>query len=71
MFYYLLIIYLLIVIQALFIIISKSPVVCVLLLISIFLLSGMCFIILGAEFLGILLLIVYVGAVSILFLFVV
>lgn len=68
---YLILIYLLIVSQGILILISKNSVICVLWLIGIFLLSAICFIIVGAEFLGILLLIVYVGAVSILFLFVV
>lgn len=71
MFNYLILIYLLIVIQGILIIVSKNPVISVLLLIGIFLLSSLCFIMVGAEFLGILLIIVYVGAVSILFLFVV
>ena len=58
-------------IQGFLIIFSTNPVVSVLWLISIFLLSVLCFLLLGAEFFGILILIVYVGAVSILFLFVI
>jgi NADH-quinone oxidoreductase subunit J len=50
---------------------SKNSVTSVLFLISIYLLTSIFFLILGAEFLAILLLIVYVGAVSILFIFVV
>jgi len=53
------------------VIISKNPVQSVFFLIVIFLLTTVLFILLGAEFLAIAVLIIYVGAISILFLFVV
>jgi len=62
---------LLIIIQGLLVILSKNSVTSVLYLIGIYICTSICFLILGAEFLAILLVIVYVGAVSILFIFVV
>jgi NADH-quinone oxidoreductase subunit J len=53
------------------IIISKNAITSVLYLISVFLLSSLCFLLLGAEFLSVLLIIIYIGAISILFLFVI
>jgi NADH-quinone oxidoreductase subunit J len=50
---------------------TKNPVYAVLLLIATFFASSGIFIMLGAEFLAMLLIIVYVGAVAVLFLFVV
>ena len=50
---------------------TPNPVQSILFLILCFIFCSFLFVILGAEFLGILLLIVYVGAISILFLFVV
>jgi NADH-quinone oxidoreductase subunit J len=62
---------LLLVTSALFVIIAKNPVHSVLGLIMCFVVSAGLFIITGAEFLSMLLIIVYVGAVAVLFLFVV
>ena len=53
------------------VILARNPVQSVLFLILVFLLVAFIFMLLGAEFLAILLIIVYVGAISILFLFVV
>lgn len=52
------------------VIISKNPVVSVLFLISLFLLVSVYLIIVGVQFVGISYLLVYIGAVSILFLFI-
>ena len=54
-----------------FVIFSKTPVNSVLFLVLAFLNSTFLFILIGAEFVGIILAIVYIGAVAILFLFVV
>jgi NADH-quinone oxidoreductase subunit J len=54
-----------------FVILVKNPVVSVLFLIMVFFCSVLILIFLKAEFLGLLMLIVYVGAISILFLFVI
>ena len=54
-----------------FVILSKNPVNSVLFLVLAFLNSTFLFILIGAEFVGIILAIVYIGAVAILFLFVV
>ena len=54
-----------------FVIFSKNPVNSVLFLVLAFLNSTFLFILIGAEFVGIILAIVYIGAVAILFLFVV
>lgn len=53
------------------IIISKNAITSVLYLICVFLLSALCFLLMGAEFLSVLLVIIYIGAISILFLFVI
>lgn len=50
---------------------SKNPVTSVLYLINVFVLSSLSLLLLGAEFLSILIIIIYVGAISILFLFVI
>ena len=50
---------------------SKNPVYCVLYLILAFINSAILFLFLNAEFLAMLLIVVYVGAVAVLFLFVV
>jgi len=55
----------------LFVVVSKNPVHSVLWLILAFLSSAGMFVLLGAEFVAMLLVIVYVGAVAVLFLFVV
>jgi NADH-quinone oxidoreductase subunit J len=55
----------------LFVVISKNPVHSVLWLILAFLSSAGLFVLLGAEFVAMLMIIVYVGAVAVLFLFVV
>jgi NADH-quinone oxidoreductase subunit J len=49
---------------------SANAVYAILFLIGIFLITGFLFILLGAEYLGLVLMIVYVGAIAILFLFV-
>lgn len=53
------------------IIISKNPIQSVFFLILIFLMTTIIFVLVGAEFLAIAVLIIYVGAIAILFLFVV
>jgi NADH-quinone oxidoreductase subunit J len=60
-----------VVMAGLFVVVSKNPVHSVLWLILAFLSSAGLFVLLGAEFLAMLLIIVYVGAVAVLFLFVV
>jgi NADH-quinone oxidoreductase subunit J len=50
---------------------SKNPIQAVLFLILSFLLTALIFLLIGAEFLALLMIIVYVGAISILFLFIV
>jgi len=59
------------VLSGLFVVISRNPVHSVLWLILAFLSSAGLFVLLGAEFVALLLVIVYVGAVAVLFLFVV
>lgn len=61
----------LIIISALLVILSKNPMHSVLSLVLTFVFSSIIMIKLGVEFLGLLFLIVYVGAIAILFLFVV
>src|SRR5690554_6568629 len=56
---------------ALFVVLARNPVHSVLWLILAFLSSAGLFVVLGAEFVAMLLIIVYVGAVAVLFLFVV
>ncbi|MEM6832966.1 MAG: NADH-quinone oxidoreductase subunit J [Pseudomonadota bacterium] len=53
------------------VVLSKNPVHCVLYLILAFFSTGGLFVLMGAEFLAMILVIVYVGAVAVLFLFVV
>ncbi|MDF1871368.1 NADH-quinone oxidoreductase subunit J [Vannielia sp.] len=60
-----------VVVSGLFVVISRNPVHSVLWLILAFLSSAGLFVLLGAEFVAMLLVIVYVGAVAVLFLFVV
>ena len=57
--------------SALFVVLSRNPVHSVLWLILTFFGSSGLFILLGAEFLALILMIVYVGAVAVLFMFVV
>ncbi|MGL4309370.1 MAG: NADH-quinone oxidoreductase subunit J [Paracoccaceae bacterium] len=59
------------VVAGLFVVVSKNPVHSVLWLILAFLSSAGLFVLMGAEFVAMLLVIVYVGAVAVLFLFVV
>lgn len=59
------------VISALMVVIVKNPVYSVLCLIAAFFNAAGLFVLLGAEFIGMLIVIVYVGAVAVLFLFVV
>lgn len=60
--------FVLIIISSIFVVTSKNPIHSVLFLILCFIFVSTIFIILGAEFMALLLLIVYVGAISILFL---
>lgn len=59
------------VLSALFVVIARNPVRSVMWLILTFFTSAALFVLLGAEFLAMLLVLVYVGAVAVLFLFVV
>jgi NADH-quinone oxidoreductase subunit J len=59
------------VVSALLVVVSKNPVHSVLFLILTFFTAAGLFVLLGAEFLAMLLVVVYVGAVAVLFLFVV
>lgn len=61
----------LILISALGVILSKNIVQSVLYLILVFFLCSLLFIYLGADFIGLIILIVYIGAIAVLFLFVV
>jgi len=60
-----------VVFSAIMVIISRNTVYSVFFLISVFVSTSILFIMIGAEFLGMIMLIVYVGAVAVLFLFVV
>jgi NADH-quinone oxidoreductase subunit J len=62
---------LLIIISSLCVILSSNIIQSVLYLILVFLLSSILFIYLGADFIGLIILIVYIGAIAVLFLFVV
>ncbi len=62
---------LIIIIAAFSVIFSKNIIQSVLYLILVFLLSSVLFIYLGADFIGLIILIVYIGAISVLFLFIV
>lgn len=68
---YLLIICLLFIFIGLFVILTNNPIHSILALVLIFCLSSCLALSLGVEFLALLILIVYVGAISVLFLFVV
>jgi NADH-quinone oxidoreductase subunit J len=59
------------VVSALMVVLAKNPVHSVLFLITVFFSAAGLFVLLGAEFLALLLVVVYVGAVAVLFLFVV
>lgn len=61
----------LIIISSLLIIISKNSITSVLYLICVYILSALTLLLLGAEFLSVLIVIIYIGAISILFLFVI
>jgi len=67
----LLFLFLLILAAALLVITSRNTVTSVLYLILVFLLCSLLFIYLGADFIGLILLIVYIGAIAVLFSFVV
>lgn len=69
--FYLLIMFLLFVFIGLFVILTNNPIHSILALVLIFCLSSCLALSLGVEFLALLILIVYVGAISVLFLFVV
>lgn len=60
-----------IIMQSILIFFTNNPIVAILCLISVYILTSIYFFILGAEFIAIVLIIVYVGAISILFIFVV
>jgi NADH-quinone oxidoreductase subunit J len=60
-----------IILSSLLVVISNNSITSVLYLICVYVLSSLCFLLLGAEFLAILIIIVYIGAISILFLFVI
>lgn len=60
-----------IIILSFFVIVTKNPITSVLFLIGVYILTSFLFMILGAEFLSIILVIIYVGAVAILFIFVI
>jgi len=62
---------LLIIVAAYCAVFSKNIIQSVLYLILVFLLSSIIFIYLGADFIGLIILIVYIGAISVLFLFIV
>jgi len=66
-----LLLYILILVSGLLVITSKNTVQSVLYLILVFLLCSLLFIYLGADFIGLIILIVYIGAIAVLFLFVV
>jgi len=61
----------LILVSSLCVILSKNAVQSILYLILVFLLCSLLFIYIGAEFIGLIILIVYIGAISVLFLFIV
>lgn len=63
------ILFILIITSGLLVISSRNSIVSVLFLIIVYLLSAVCFLSLGAEFIALLLVLVYIGAISILFLF--
>jgi len=71
LFNYIYIFYLFIIFSSFLMIISNNPIHSVLFFISIFINTSIIFILYNVDFLGLLLLIVYVGAIAILFLFVV
>jgi len=64
-------IYYLLLIQGIFVILCINPILSLLFLISVYLSASVLFFFLGVEFLAILLIIIYVGAISILFIFVI
>ena len=61
----------LIIISALCVILSKNIIQSILYLILVFLLCSILFIYLGADFIGLIILIVYIGAIAVLFLFII
>ncbi len=61
----------LIIISSILIIISKNSITSVLYLICVYILSALILLLLGAEFLSVIIVIIYIGAISILFLFVI
>lgn len=61
----------LIIIQALCVLLSKNPITAVLHLVSVYILTAIIFLFLGAEFISISFLIIYVGAIAIVFIFVI
>src|SRR4051812_16286164 len=58
------------IVSGLLVIVSKNPIVSILFLIALFLLVSVYLILIGINFIGISYLLVYIGAVSILFLFI-
>lgn len=61
----------LIILQSLAIISSKSTITSILILINIYLIAATCYLLIGAEFIALSIIIIYVGAISILFLFII
>jgi NADH-quinone oxidoreductase subunit J len=61
----------LIIISSICVILSKNIIQSILYLILVFLLCSVLFIYIGADFIGLIILIVYIGAISVLFLFIV
>lgn len=69
--YYLIFFFVLLVFSSFMVITSRNPIQSVLFLILVFLFSTIIFVFVGAEFIALLTLIIYVGAIAILFLFVI
>lgn len=68
---YLFFFFIIIILNSFFVIISKNIITSIINLISIFISVALALILIGAEFLGVLVIIIYVGAILILFLFVI
>lgn len=64
-------VYLVLVCSTILMFTALNPVNAIILLISVFFNTAMCFMIIGVDFIGILLLLVYVGAIAVLFLFII
>jgi len=62
---------LIIIVQSTLVVTSKNPITSILQLVGVYFSTSILFLILGAEYISILLIIIYVGAVAILFIFVI